>query len=53
ALDIDTLAYVIVRVSESFLYSDVISGREPNFEAASAAVRILCAAEGPPAKKKR
>jgi AcrR family transcriptional regulator len=58
ALEVDTLAYVIVRVSESFLYSDVISGREPNFEAASAAVRILCAAEGPPrpqpsAKKKR
>jgi AcrR family transcriptional regulator len=56
ALDVDTLAYVIVRVSESFLYSDVISGREPNFEAASAAVRILCAAEGPPpppTKKKR
>jgi AcrR family transcriptional regulator len=53
ALDVDTLAYVIVRVSESFLYGDVISGREPNFEAASAAVRILCAAEGPPAAKKK
>ena len=52
ALDVDTLAYIIIRVGESFLYSDVISGREPNFEAAAAAVRILVAAEAPVSKKR-
>jgi AcrR family transcriptional regulator len=40
-LDIDTLAFVIVRIGESFLYADVISGRKPEIEKAVAAIRIL------------
>jgi AcrR family transcriptional regulator len=52
ALDLDTLAYIIIRVSESFLYGDAISGREPNLAAAATAVRILVAAEGPRTKKR-
>jgi hypothetical protein len=34
ALDIDTLAYLMVRVAESFIYSDVITGSEPEVEKA-------------------
>lgn len=49
ALDVDTLSFIIVRIGESFLYGDVISGREPDIGKAAAAVRILVAAE--PAKK--
>jgi AcrR family transcriptional regulator len=48
-LDLETLAYIIVRIGESFLYGDVISGREPDIEKAAAAVRILVAAEAPAA----
>lgn len=44
ALDIDTLSYIIVRVGESFLYSDIISGRAPDIDKAVAAIRILVAA---------
>jgi AcrR family transcriptional regulator len=52
ALDVDTLAYILVRIGESFLYGDVISGREPDLDAVAAAVRILVAAESPAASKK-
>lgn len=45
ALDVDTLAYLIVRIGESFLYADVISGRKPEIEKAVAAIRILVSAE--------
>ena len=44
ALDIDTLAYLIIRVAESFTYSDVITGSEPDIEKAVAVVRLLLAA---------
>lgn len=40
-LDIDTLAYVIVRIGEAFLYADVISGRTPEIEKAVAAIRAM------------
>jgi AcrR family transcriptional regulator len=42
-LDIDTLAYVIVRIGEAELYADVISGRKPDIEKAVAAIRMLVA----------
>ena len=29
ALDLDTLAYTLIRVAESFLYRDVITGSDP------------------------
>jgi AcrR family transcriptional regulator len=41
ALDLDTLAYLIIRVSESFLYSDVITGSEPDVDKAVEVVRVL------------
>jgi AcrR family transcriptional regulator len=40
-LDIDTLAYLLIRVNESFIYSDVIAGSEPDVDKAVAAVRLL------------
>lgn len=47
ALDIETLAYIIVRIGESFVYGDVISGHRPDVEKAVAAIRILVAAQPP------
>jgi AcrR family transcriptional regulator len=44
ALDVDTLAYLIIRVAESFIYSDVITGSEPDVEKAVEVVRILLTA---------
>ena len=41
ALDIDTLSYVLVRVAESFIYSDVIAGSEPDVDKAVEVVRVL------------
>jgi hypothetical protein len=41
ALDVDTLAYLIIRIAESFIYSDAITGQEPDVESAVAAVRLL------------
>ena len=35
------LAYVIIRIGESFLYSDVIIGSEPNVAKAGQMVRLL------------
>lgn len=40
-LPIDTLAYVIVRIGEAFVYADVISGREPAIDQAAAAILVL------------
>jgi len=48
-LDLETLAYIIIRIGESFLYGDVISGVRPDMEKAAAAIRILVAAESSPA----
>ena len=41
ALDVDTLAYLIIRVAESFTYSDVITGSEPDVDKAVEVVRLL------------
>jgi AcrR family transcriptional regulator len=41
ALDVDTLAYLMIRVNESFLYSDLITGSEPDVDKALDVVRIL------------
>jgi AcrR family transcriptional regulator len=49
ALDCDALAYLIVRICESFMYSDLIAGAEPDIPAATTAIRILLHARpGPP-----
>jgi hypothetical protein len=44
ALDLDTLAYVIIRVAESFLYSDLITGHQPDVGKAVEVVRVLLGA---------
>ncbi|TMM00237.1 MAG: TetR/AcrR family transcriptional regulator [Actinobacteria bacterium] len=44
ALALDSLAYLIVRIVESFLYTDVITGGEPDVGAARDAVRALLSA---------
>ena len=41
SIDRSTLAYVIVRVGESFLYADVIADNEPDVQAAVEVVRRL------------
>ncbi|UJJ33064.1 QsdR family transcriptional regulator [Halopseudomonas maritima] len=41
AIALPTLAYLLVRLAESFLYCDVLSGRQPDREAALLAVRLL------------
>jgi len=44
ALDLDTLAHVIIRVAESFLYSDLITGSQPDVAKAVEVVRVLLGA---------
>lgn len=44
ALPSDELAYIVVRITESFLYRDVITGAAADIEAAIAAIRILLTA---------
>jgi AcrR family transcriptional regulator len=51
ALEIDDLAYLVVRISESYLYSDVITGSEPDVDKAVVAIRALL--NTPPVKPKR
>ena len=50
-LDIDTLAYMIIRVAESFTYSDVITGSEPDVDQAVAVVRLLLTAPKVPPRR--
>jgi AcrR family transcriptional regulator len=45
ALDPDTLAYLIVRVGESFIFNDVITGAEPDLDKAIQASQVLFYAE--------
>jgi hypothetical protein len=40
-VDTPTLAYAIVRVSEGFLYADIIADREPDVDRALAIVEAL------------
>jgi AcrR family transcriptional regulator len=47
AMDLDALAYLIVRIGESFLYRDAITGDPPDIESAITAIRILLTAERP------
>ena len=43
-IEIGTLAYTLIRVAESFLYSDVITGSEPDVDKAVDVVRVLLGA---------
>jgi AcrR family transcriptional regulator len=40
-LDVETLSYLLVRIGESFIFNDVITGREPDLAKAAQASRIL------------
>ena len=42
--DLDSLAYLYVRLRESILYADIVSGRRPDPEVAERAVRALLTA---------
>ena len=52
ALDLDSLSYLIVRIVESFLYSDVITGSEPDVAKAGDAIFALLNAPPTPRKRK-
>lgn len=45
AIDVHNLAYLLVRVSESFTYADLIAGDEPSAARARAAFRLLLRAD--------
>ena len=45
AMAIEALAYVVVRIGESFLDRDVLTGDAPDIETATQAIRILYAAQ--------
>jgi AcrR family transcriptional regulator len=51
-VDVDSLAYLMVRVAESFLYSDLITGTEPDVNKAVEVVRVLLHAPPLPARPK-
>ena len=40
-LDVETLAYLLVRIGESFIFNDVITGTEPDLAKAGQASRVL------------
>jgi AcrR family transcriptional regulator len=40
-LDVETLAYVLVRIGESFIFNDVITGADPDLSKAAQASRVL------------
>lgn len=44
AIEVDSLAFMIVRIVESCIYSDQITGRKPDIQTASDAIRILVSA---------
>jgi AcrR family transcriptional regulator len=51
ALPLDDLAYLIVRIVESYLFTDVITGGEPDIARAADAISLLLHA--PPATRRR
>jgi AcrR family transcriptional regulator len=56
-LDVETLAYLLVRIGESFIFNDVITGSEPDLSKAAQASRILLLApplgDAPEARRRR
>jgi len=52
AMDLESLAYVIVRIAESFLYRDVITGDQPDIATATQAIGLLFTAEKPKRRKR-
>ena len=52
-LEPPTLAYLLIRVGESFIFNDVITGSEPDIDKAIQASRVLLFASPAPAAKVR
>lgn len=44
-IDLDSLAYVIVRIAESFLYRDQLTGERPDIETATKAIGLMFATQ--------
>jgi AcrR family transcriptional regulator len=53
ALPIEELSYIVVRITESFLYRDVITGTAADIETAIRAITILCSAKTGSALRRR
>ncbi len=53
AMELEALAYVVVRIGESFLYRDVLTGEAPDIDTATQAIRILYAARPEPRPRRR
>ena len=51
ALPAAELAYIVVRITEAFLYRDVLTGTEADLDAAMRAIRILLTAAPPPRRR--
>jgi AcrR family transcriptional regulator len=52
-LDLHSLAHIIVRIGEAFLYAGTIGGTKPDIEKAVVAIRILVSARGPATVKRK
>ena len=52
-LDLDTLAYLLARIAESFLYTNVITGDEPDPAKAGQVTRVLLSAPAQTAQRRR
>ena len=52
-MDLDALAYVIIRIGESFLYRDALTGDPVDVESAITAIRILLTVEKEDSRWKR
>jgi AcrR family transcriptional regulator len=52
AIDVESLAYVIVRIAESFLYRDVLTGDPPDVEVATKAIGMVFAAQDAPRQRR-
>jgi AcrR family transcriptional regulator len=53
ALPTGELAYIVVRITESFLYRDVLTGTQADIDTAIRAIEILCTARPKPPKRRR
>lgn len=52
-MQLESLAYVIVRIAESFLFRDVITGEAPDFETPTQAIGLLFTAQATRIKARR
>ena len=53
AIDVDSLAFVIVRIAESFLYRDALTGDAPDVDAATNAIGVMFSARRTSSARRR